>query len=106
MHHRKSAPIGSAAHIRIHPKVPAATGYRELLATCGSNLNHQAIVLITALIGDGVNTRRDILDAAEHNGLKRGHVAIVLAKETGNSPHAHRWRVDEHGVYSNWPDSA
>ena len=87
------------------PLVPAPSGHRELLNSAGSNLNDRAIVLITALIGDGVNTRQGIIDIANRNGLNPRHVAIILSKNTGNIPHLHRWRVDEFGIYSCWPDS-
>lgn len=94
---------GSIAHLTVRKKAPATAavlGYGELLAECGSNKNDRAIVLITACIGDGVNTEKAIIGTGYRCGLNPGHVAHILKQGTGINPEAHRWRRDEEGRYS------
>ena len=96
MSHSRS---GSAAHIVIKPRDPLS-GLRRLVDECGPNKHHQAIALITACIGDGVNTAPKIIAVGTALGLNPAHVAIILAKDAGCSPGRHRWRRDEQGAYS------
>jgi hypothetical protein len=93
-------PSGTAAHIVIRPRSsdPIAS-LRRLLDNCGSNQNDRAIVFISAAIGDGVNTRAEIIDLGTRLGLDPKHVVIILNKGAGNNPSRHSWRRDEQGTY-------
>ncbi len=95
------SPSGTAANIVIRPR-PADphASLRRMLDVCGSNQNDRAIVFVEACIGDGVNTRAEIIALGKQLGLNPAHLAIVLAHETGNSSSRHRWRRDVQGVYS------
>lgn len=95
------SPSGTAANIvvRARPSDPH-TSLRRLLNVCGSNQNDRAIVFIEACISDGVNTRAEIIALGKQLGLNPAHLAIVFNHETGNSSGWHRWRRDEHGLYS------
>lgn len=66
----------------------------------GVNKHERAIVLITAAIEEGVNTRIRIGKVLEHIGLDRAHVMIILNEGTGSDPNRHRWSRDENGAYS------
>ena len=98
----------SAAHIVVRPRaqVPDVAaerrlkGLRELLDTCGTNRHDRAIALITACIGDGVNTRSDIVSLGKKLDLNGSHIAIILNEGTGSDPIRHHWRRDDNGVYS------
>jgi hypothetical protein len=96
MSHSRS---GSAAHIVTKPRDPLS-GLRRLIEACGSNKHDQAITLITACLGDGVNTAPEIIAVGTALGLNPAHVAIILRKDAGSSPDRHRWRRDEQGTYS------
>jgi uncharacterized protein (DUF849 family) len=95
---------GSAAHIIVRPRSTTPSdplaSLRRLLDDCGSNQNDRVIAFITAAIGDGVNTRAEIIDLGMRLGLDPKHVVINLNKGAGNSPHRHSWRRDEQGTYS------
>jgi hypothetical protein len=51
-----SSSNGSAAHIFVRQRSKDDDPMRRLLDACGPNKNDQAIALITACIGDDVNT--------------------------------------------------
>ena len=74
---------------------------RELKASLprGVNKHEQAIVLITAAIEEGVNTRLRIGKVLECIGLDRAHVMIILNEGAGTDPNRHRWSRDENGIY-------
>lgn len=75
---------------------------RELLAACGPkpNRNDAAVVLISACIEDGRDTRPLIVGALSRLGFDYRHVAIILKGETGNNPQRHRWQRDAEGRYT------
>lgn len=89
----------SAAHIRIRPKAVSQPGYAQLIASAGENQHDQIYVLISALIGDGVNTRQAIISACYRYGFKAGHAVHQLDHHTGSDPVAHHWSRDLHGIY-------
>ena len=94
--------ILSAANIRIAKK-PDSDLFERLRALDRSsepNKNDRAIILITALIGEGISTREQIIAVLTQVGFHRGHIAIVLAKESGSNPVIHRWQHDANGRYS------
>lgn len=66
----------------------------------GVNKHDRAIILISACIDEGVNTRSRIGKVLAHIGLDRAHVMIVLNGDTGSDPNRQRWSRDERGVYS------
>lgn len=63
------------------------------------NRHDRAVVMIEACIAQGINTRAAILQVANRLGFTRGHVPVILSKETGDNPTVHRWRLDEDGRY-------
>lgn len=73
---------------------------RQLKAICGPNKHDQATILISACIGEGLDTRPRIVGALRHLGLDYRHVNIVLNKLTGGDPQRHRWMRDAEGCYS------
>ncbi len=95
------SPSGTAANIviRARPADPHAS-LRRMLDVCGSNQNDRAIAFIEACISDGVNTRAEIIALGKQLELNPAHLAIVLNHETGDLSSRHRWRRDEHGLYS------
>jgi hypothetical protein len=64
------------------------------------NKNDRVIVLITALIDAGVNTRSQIVGVLTNLAFDRGHVALQLKHGTGDNPDRFRWRA-EAGMYRN-----
>jgi hypothetical protein len=95
------SPSGTAANIVIRARpTDQHVSLRRMLDVCGSNQNDRAIVFIEACISDGVNTRAEIIALGKQLGLNPAHLAIVLNHEAGNSSARHRWRRDEHGLYS------
>jgi hypothetical protein len=76
-------------------------GLQKLAADCGekANKHHVAIVLTTACIEEGVDTRGGIIAALQAAGLKHDHAAVVLREETGDDRRLHRWQRDEAGRY-------
>ncbi len=77
-------------------------GLRELLAACGPkpDRNDAAVVLITACIEGGWDTRPRIVGALKRLGLDHRHVAIILKRGTGDNPRLHRWKCDAEGRYT------
>lgn len=93
--------ILSAANIRITKK-PAPDLFERLRVLDRSsdpNKHDRAIILITALIGEGINMREQIIAVLTQLGFSRGHIAIVLAKASGSNPAVHRWQRDADGRY-------
>lgn len=76
-------------------------GFRELLDSCGleTSKHDRAIVLIEACIDQGIDTRARIVGVAKHLGFEHGHIAILLAQNTGRSPDSYRWQRDKDGQY-------
>ena len=74
---------------------------RGLLEDCGPGISKHdlAIILITACIDEGLNTRPRIVGALKSLGFNSRHVAIVLKYETGDNPESKRWQVRKEGVY-------
>lgn len=101
MTRRLITPSSSAKNIKIKRKAPLTPvqRYRALLASCGSNKNDQAIAFIIACIGDGLNTRSQIVAMGGHCGLNWRHLAIMLEKEKEGDHTLPRWRHDDRGVY-------
>lgn len=93
-------PSGTAAHIKIKRKPPPAPvpGYRALLAGCGTNKNDQAVAFIIACIGDGLNTRSQILGMGDRCGLNSRHLAVMLIAEMRGEHSLPRWRIDDRGI--------
>lgn len=60
----------------------------------------QVLVLIEACIGDGIITRREIIDTIGSLGYDRIHAVITLNDHAGLDPQRHRWCRDENGHYS------
>lgn len=75
---------------------------RNLRDSCGegSNKHDLAIVLISACLDEGVNTKTSIIGVLTAVGFNPKHVAIVLKNETGNNPASSRWRIDDEGRHS------
>ena len=75
---------------------------RGLKAACGPRINKHdlAIVLISACIDEGLDTRPRIVGALRSLGLDYRHVAITLKQGTGVSPTLHRWHRDAEGRHS------
>lgn len=65
-----------------------------------------AIILITACLVFGFDTRARIVGALRHLGCDYRHVVITLKTETGNNPLLHRWKLDPEGHYSLHPELA
>lgn len=90
----------SAAHLKIKPKtVGFFERLRHLVADSGSNKNDQAIVAITACIGERINTTKAICEVLARLGLNTRHVAAILKHSAGLDPARHRWSRDETGHY-------
>jgi hypothetical protein len=90
--------------LALRPAVPQNERYlerlRDLKDACGRNKHEQAAVLIEACIGDGITSRRGIVDVLGRMGFHHGHVVIVLNRRTGTIPGVHKWRRDETGRYA------
>ncbi|MBB3909754.1 hypothetical protein [Sphingomonas desiccabilis] len=105
-----SKPRVSAAEIDLAGMIsasPEPTGtaamfgrLRKLLRACGPNRHDQVLVLISACITEGVDTRGQIIGTLGHLDFKRGHVAMLLAEGTGTNPEVYRWRRDAAGTYT------
>ena len=80
-------------------------GLRGLIVACGHKVSKHdlAIVLITACIEHGLDTRRRIVGALGHLGFNHGHVAIILDEGTGRSPDGYHWQIDGEGRYAVHP---
>lgn len=93
----------SGGEIVIPPRPGASCGsyaaLSQLLEACGPNKNDRAITLISACIGDGVNTEREIIGMGKRLGLNPKHVAVILKQDAGNNPALHRWHRGESGIY-------
>ena len=89
------APLSAAATFNAFERL------RALLKSLGpeSNKHDRALVLISACIAEGIDTRPRILGALHLLGFNRGHGAILLREGTGTSPDAHRWRKAADGRY-------
>lgn len=85
------------------PAEPQAlyAGLRKLMRDCGSNKHHQAIVLITACIGEGITQGRDIVRTLQRLGLNAQHAGKTLAEGIGDQPDRHRWSKGASGRYGN-----
>ncbi len=72
------------------------SGLRALMDTLGRNhdRNERAIILAMACIGEGWNTRAQIVGASKKLGFDPKHVAIIVNRGTGPSPVRHRWWAD------------
>ena len=84
------------------PIDPSATLFdelQELLKASGTNKNEQAVNLISACIGEGIDTQPQIIAVLQHL-LKRGHVGSILNKSTGPNPQRHKWHLHEDGRYT------
>ena len=95
----------SAAGIVIRKKVgPTSTDpisvARDLIANCGTSKNDQAIAAITACIGEGIDTRGQIMEVLIRLGFDRGHAAIMLKMGTGTVFLRRHWTRDGEGRYS------
>ncbi len=90
----------SAAHIKIKPKtVSFFERLRQLVLDSGPNKNDQAIVVITACIGERVDTMNAICEVMARLGFKTSHVAAILKTSAGSDPARHRWSKSETGHY-------
>lgn len=69
---------------------------RALMDAVGPNKNERAIVLIEALIGQGIDDTSGILDVANRLNFTRGHVPAILNDLVGNRD---RWAKDENGRF-------
>ncbi|KQU47396.1 hypothetical protein ASG67_14135 [Sphingomonas sp. Leaf339] len=101
--------IGSAKDIVIKRHPPRSShdpgkalfdGLRKLMADVGPNKHDQAITIIMACIGQGIDTLPRLRGVMNSLGFDPQHVGIVLSGGTGTNPALHRWRRDEKGVYS------
>jgi hypothetical protein len=72
---------------------------RQLKAACGPNKHDLAIVLVSACILEGLDTRARIVGALRKLGLNYRHVAIILEDGTGDNPQQHRWQRDTEDRY-------
>jgi len=75
------------------------TRLRALKEACGSNKNDSAIALITACIGEGIDTRPQIIGTLKHLDYNPRHVGMMLNNNEGSLPSLHRWMRDADGCY-------
>jgi len=101
--------IGSAKDIVIKPGPPRPPhdpdkvlfdGLRKLMSDVGPNKHDQAIIVIMACIGQGIDTLPRLRGVMRSLGFDPRHVGIMLNGGTGTNPEMHRWQRDENGVYS------
>lgn len=76
---------------------------RRLDTACGAKASKhdRAIVLITACIDRGIDTRAQIVDVMRRLGFNYKHVAILLEEGSGNDPGGYHWQLDCAGRYRN-----
>jgi hypothetical protein len=70
---------------------------RELIEACGPNKNDRVIAAITALIYEGVTSKRQIMSILRRIRFKTSHVAVTLKQLTGNNPAMNYWWEDADG---------
>lgn len=99
MQYDLNLPRRSAAGIKINKRpLPVADPLdpiRRLLEGCGTNNNDKAIVAISALIGDGIDTGPAIVAALQKLSFNGQHAGAILA--TGRGKH---WSRDDDGRYA------
>jgi hypothetical protein len=88
----------SAAHIKIKPK-GLFERLQQLVADSGPNKNDQAIVVISACIGERVDTIKAICEVMARLGFDTRHAAAILKTSAGTDTARHRWSKDEAGHY-------
>ena len=94
------SPVNIAA-VRITPRPTAhVDDLRKLLEECAPNKHERAIVAISALIGQGIDTSERIMPILHRLGFKAQHAGIVLSGHTGVDPVRHYWRRDDAGTYA------
>lgn len=96
-----ASPRLSAARIKVSRK-PAPTLFERLqvlAANSGTNRNDQVIALVTACIGESIDTTKHICEVLARLGFKPAHVAMILKTNTGGNPERHLWSKDEAGRY-------
>lgn len=73
----------------------------ELIAPCprSANLHDRALVAITVAIGDGIDTKRDLIRVLVKYGFDGGHIANVLDDRKGPFRNSDHWSVDANGRY-------
>lgn len=76
---------------------------RALQRACGfkADKHSTGIVLISACIDNGVNTRARIVGVLRKLNFKESHVVALLRDGTGGDPSNRRWWIDEAGCYHN-----
>lgn len=87
--------MSSGRGIELPPQTPFERR-RSLVKASGPNKHDQVTVLVSACIGDGINTMGQLLDEGERMGFNRGHVARIVNYETGL-----RWRCRSDDTYVN-----
>ncbi|WP_425228822.1 hypothetical protein [Sphingomonas sp.] len=96
----------SSPSVALKPRSQAETTamfhrLRELKgqSQAGADKHVQAIVLISALIEEGVDAGRGIVGALVTLGFNRKHAGMMLQEGKGNDPARHRWACGDDGQY-------
>lgn len=90
----------AAVRIKPRPNDPLIDGLRALMGDCGSNKHDRAIVVIIALIGQGIDASERMMPILHRLGFNAQHIGIVLSRHTGDDPARHYWHRDDAGVYA------
>jgi len=69
------------------------------------NKHDRAIVLILALLDEGISRGRDIVACLQELGLNPKHVGITLSENCGNAPARHLWRHGANQAYRKHADA-
>ncbi|MES3047162.1 hypothetical protein [Sphingomonas faeni] len=103
----------STAHIKIpgakgsigSSATPSSTRFyeelKELLWACAPSADrHQLVTIgIKAFIGEGIDTKGQLIAVLVGQGFKRGHIAHILKHDTGSNADTHEWSENANGQF-------
>ncbi len=86
-----------------HSRLARLSGLRDDCAA--AHKHEQATVLISACIGEGIDTKAKIIRTLVLLGFKGSHAANLLKYGTGTCPTGNYWWLDKSGSYRvhGWP---
>ncbi len=75
---------------------------RGLIDHCGPKPNRNDLVtaLISACIGEGLHTRKQIIGVLYRLGFNNGHIAMMLKFGIGRTPESGHWRHNADKTYT------
>jgi hypothetical protein len=94
-------PIGLARNASEADVNAYFAGLRRLMKACGADASKtdQLVVVLKALISDGIDTEGRLIGIASRLGFYRGHIVATLKDSAGTDPSQHLWRPSADSRY-------